>query len=153
MEVLEISSRTHQTEIVMYRCTEKGYPAYLGSRLYQEDVDPRCIELPNDIDYFVVYDQEIIVASDGRKYEGCNKILSVYMGNPMSIEDALVKYPNNDSLIYALSSNNKRVAVREGDVISIMYDNGITFEEYCDLHEKQRSQQTNKVKQKNANNG
>lgn len=141
MEILKITKRITRIKVCTYGVDNKGYPTYRGSEIYQ-NANPEGFDIPEDIVSFTVSENDTIEDVNGRIYNGDNKIASVYMGSSMAIEDAIREYPDNSSLLFAYKEGVKRAAIRADGHVSPMYDNSITFEEYCDQYKESKQLQT-----------
>ncbi len=152
METLEIIRKVVRKKVTTFGVDNKGYPTYRGSRIYQSDLDPEGIEIPEDTVSFTVEDNETIETVDGSVYIGNNNALSVYIGMAIPIEDALKKYPDNILLRYGCKVGAKRVAIRADGHVNPMYDNAITYDEYCEQYRKLHEQSAIKEKSSQKNN-
>ena len=144
MELLEISSKSVRTEISVYTGDANGSLKYGGTE-YLEGKDPACFELADDTFYFEIKDVETIVTTDGKKYVGgYEKGLNVYMGEAISVEERKLRYPAPfDPFHYSLIAGYgaTRFAVREDGRLSPMFNNGITFAEYCEQYKMSQDRQ------------
>lgn len=139
MKSLEIIRRTIKIGVTDYGIDKNGNLKYNRTKTYPENTDPSCFELSDNTFYFVVADVEEITTNDNRVYSGNNTIANVYMGDSISIEEAMEQAPENREFRDAYNHGCERVAVREDGYMSVMKEDDVTYKEYCDQYKSEHA--------------
>lgn len=139
METLEISDRTIKTEISIY--TGGTDLKFYGS-IYPDKNHPDWFKLPKNTIFFTITEIETLITPDGKKYVSDDNKQNVYMGKAISIEEAIKENPEytNQFSYYRDRENIERVVVRNDGIMNIMYQNDITYNEYCEKYKQSNNQ-------------